>query len=130
MSYSEMQEVMTQEANQREGIMSDMTRSPDCIMNCTRTKLMEICKCFLVRTDDFQQLSVDNSEMLDYFTVIYNDLERVYFHLKAGGLLSNSSRNELRMLIKESEQMASMQLDLEHYNEELKLLKQNITYQE
>ena len=128
LSFKELLQVMDREAKERQGIIYDMTLSPDCIMNCTRKKLMDICSSFLTRTDDYQQLSANagNNELVEYFVDSYNEMEKAYFHLKMGGLLSNQSRNELRLLIKESEKMASGQLDMEQYNEELELYKKNI----
>ena len=128
LNFKELLQVMDREAKERQGIIYDMTVSPDCIMNCTREKLKDICSSFLTRIDDFQQLSANagNNELLDFFVNSYNEIEKAYFHLKMGGLLSNQSRNELRSIIKESEKMASVQLDMEQYNEELDLFRQNI----
>jgi len=128
LNFKELLQVMDREAKERQGIIYYMTLSPDCIMNCTREKLKDICSSFLTKIDDFQQLSANagNNDAVDFFVNSYNEIEKAYFHLKMGGLLSSQSRNELRLIIKESEKMASVQLDMEHYSEELELFKRNL----
>lgn len=82
------------------------------IMDCSIYDLKKICVESLQRFDNYQQLSEDQgkNEILDFFVDSYNELEEVFFHLKEGGLLSLKTRNEIRMLIKETEKHASSEL--------------------
>ncbi len=79
------------------------------IMHSTSDELKEICGRFLTRFDDFQQIAGNNKkfEMIQYFADSYDKLEEFFFQLKEG-LFLESSRNRLRMLIKETEKMASL----------------------
>ncbi len=104
----ELMVIVERESKEREGILHYMTLSPNCIMNCTREKLRDITNCFLTRFDDYIQLA--GTEWVDYFQDAYNELEKVFFHLKIGGLVSEELRNSLRCFIKEVEQTAAMEL--------------------
>lgn len=78
------------------------------VMDCTFEKLTEICKDFLQKIDDYTQMAgeKENESLVGYFVQSYHELEAVYFHLKEGCLVTSKCRNEIRMLIKESEKMA------------------------
>ena len=82
------------------------------IMDCSLIKLRTIVCKALQRFDDYQQICADKgkNEILDFFVDSYNELEEVFFHLKEGGLLSLKTRNEIRMLIKETEKYALSEL--------------------
>lgn len=82
------------------------------IMDCSLEKLRTICAESLQRFDNYQQISADKgkNEIVDFFVSSYNELEKVFFYLKEGGLLSLKTRNEIRMLIKETEKYASSEL--------------------
>lgn len=82
------------------------------IMDCSLIKLRTICAEALQRFDNYQQICADKgkNEIVQFFVDSYNDLEKVFFHLKEGGLLSLKTRNEIRMLIKETEKYASSEL--------------------
>ena len=88
--------------------METKTRIPS-IMDSTLDELTEICLKFLSRFDDFQQKAGDERkyEMMQYFTDSYNKLEKFFLKIKKGVFL-DSNRNSLRMLIKETEKMASI----------------------
>ena len=82
------------------------------IMDCSLIKLRTIVCKALQRFDDYQQICADKgkNEILDFFVDSYNELEEVFFHLKEGGLLSLKTRNEIRILIKETEKLAVSEL--------------------
>ena len=82
------------------------------IIDCSPAKLTTICSEALKRFDDYQQIAGDQgkNEVLNYFVNCYDEMEEVFFHLKEGGLLSLSTRNEIRMLIKCAEKCAASEL--------------------
>ena len=79
------------------------------IMDSTHDELKEIIGKFLSRFDCFQQIASDleNDKMLDYFIDSYHKLEKYFFQIKHS-LFNDSSRNGIRMLIKETEKMGSL----------------------
>ena len=79
------------------------------IMNSTLCELKDICGSFLSRFDDFQQIAGNKKkyEMMQYFTDSYYTLEEFFFQLKEGVFIEKN-RNHIRMLIKETEKMASL----------------------
>ena len=84
------------------------------IMDCSNYDLKKICVEALQRFDDYQQIFADKgkNEMVQFFVDLYDELEEVFFHLKEGGLLSLNTRNEIRLLIKETEKLAASEMIL------------------
>lgn len=80
------------------------------IMNMSLNELKEFCKTALFRFDDYQQDCADlgNDELVDYFVESYNSLENILSSLNKN-TLKLKVRNEIRMIIKESEKMAIVQ---------------------
>ena len=77
------------------------------VMDCSRPQLIETCSSFLTRLDDCMQLAYDdgNEDLSLEFSHIYSEVEPVYHALKEGLQLSISSRNEFRLLMKETLKM-------------------------
>lgn len=75
------------------------------IMDASTSRLKEICMQALNRIDDYQQQAGEKgiAVLEGYLSVTYSEVEKAYRHLNEGGLISMSSRNELRFLLKEVE---------------------------
>ena len=81
------------------------------IMKSTVKQLSDIVLSALQRFDNYTQQSGDmkKPEMADYFNDSYNSLEEKWFkNVKNRKYVRIAVRNSMRMLIKETEKMASV----------------------
>ena len=80
------------------------------IMDFPFNELMDTCKIFLLRFDDYQQACADkgNKQMAQFFDDSFNQLEAIIFNLKAEEL-TDKVRNQIRSLIKHTEEMPVVQ---------------------
>jgi len=77
------------------------------IMNMSLIDLKQFCINCLSRFDDYQQdcTDLDNKELEDYFVDSYNSIDKIVHSLNESNL-NYKLRNEIRMIVKETEKMA------------------------
>lgn len=82
------------------------------IMDCSTAELKKITLQYLSRFDNYEQLAADKGkpEIVPYFTDAFNQLEVYYRYLKQNMPISYTGRNAMRLLIKDTEKFAQVQL--------------------
>lgn len=80
------------------------------IMNGTRTDLMEICKQWLNRLDNFMQIAADLGcdDESERFSDFHISTEIFLIRLRAGKEPTEDERNRIRMYLKEANKLAMM----------------------
>jgi hypothetical protein len=91
-------------------------RTVKSIMDCTKDQFKSILLNHMCRFDDYQQIAFDQGkpeETIQYFVDAYNQLDAIFsicFRNNPGQPLSETVRNQSRMIIKYAERLACTEL--------------------
>ena len=91
-------------------------RTINSIMDCTKDQFNSILLNYMCRFDDYQQIAADKGkpeETVQYFVDAYNQLDAIFsicFRNNLGRPLSETVRNQSRIIIKYAERLACTEL--------------------
>ena len=87
---------------------SNQLRTGNSIMNFPKNDLFTTCRNFLNLFDDYMQKSEDQGkdDLVEYFADSFDKLEALSRKLMDGEEATLALRNQIRMLVKETEKMA------------------------
>jgi hypothetical protein len=83
-----------------------MSKGPATIMNSRSSELKKIVQKYLDKLDQYQQNAPKDKEQ--FFVDSFNQLEQYFICCDGESFVDDTVRNSIRMLIKETEKMASI----------------------
>lgn len=84
------------------------------IMESTTPELKQMMLGFMSSFDDYSQIAYDQNkpELCEYFSDEFNKLDHHYHSISDTQIVSESQRNEIRLIVKYTEKLAQSELTL------------------